>query len=315
MWIYPQLNYEKNGIQKLQQKNSPWEGAIRSAAAIWSPLLTKRQRASQQLFHISDWLPTFAHLAGVHVEHPVDGHNIWAALSDGTPSPRDELLCHMDQLFGFSALIRDEWKLVNGTTSYGLYDGWLSQSSVSSAERQHPSFFTYGDSVVRSPTGRVLRAYENGAMHGGCAKRVEALRTESAVQHCQDSTFDDRDGSVAVHDDDCQPFVEPCLFNVLRDPCERHNLAAQRPDVVRSMMEALGKYKRSALVPRNRPTDVRTDPKRFNGTWTWWYDELGIPDDDRSSGQRDRGFNVLLAIAIGLLFVYASDRLKVDIGL
>ncbi len=42
-----------------QQKESPWEGAMRSAAAIWSPLLQNRERTSNQLFHISDWLPTF----------------------------------------------------------------------------------------------------------------------------------------------------------------------------------------------------------------------------------------------------------------
>lgn len=42
-----------------QQKQSPWEGAVRSAGAIWSPLLQSRERTSNQLFHISDWLPTF----------------------------------------------------------------------------------------------------------------------------------------------------------------------------------------------------------------------------------------------------------------
>lgn len=42
-----------------QQKESPWEGAVRSAGVIWSPLLQNRERTSHQLFHISDWVPTF----------------------------------------------------------------------------------------------------------------------------------------------------------------------------------------------------------------------------------------------------------------
>ncbi|KAJ6648070.1 Arylsulfatase B [Pseudolycoriella hygida] len=63
------------------QKESPWEGAVRSAAVIWSSLLKNRERTSNQLFHISDWLPTFAALAGVTVDRPIDGKNIWEALS------------------------------------------------------------------------------------------------------------------------------------------------------------------------------------------------------------------------------------------
>lgn len=46
-------------LMLFQQKESPWEGAVRSAGAIWSPLLKNRERTSNQLFHISDWVPTF----------------------------------------------------------------------------------------------------------------------------------------------------------------------------------------------------------------------------------------------------------------
>lgn len=48
-------------------KNSPWEGAMRCAAAIWSPLIKKPQRVSNHLMHISDWLPTFYSAAGEHL--------------------------------------------------------------------------------------------------------------------------------------------------------------------------------------------------------------------------------------------------------
>lgn len=46
-------------------KNSPWEGAVRGAAAIWSPLIKQPQRVSNRLMHISDWLPTFYSAAGM----------------------------------------------------------------------------------------------------------------------------------------------------------------------------------------------------------------------------------------------------------
>lgn len=51
-------------IDFMQMKNSAWEGAMRCAAAIWSPLIKKPQRVSGQLMHISDWLPTFFSAAG-----------------------------------------------------------------------------------------------------------------------------------------------------------------------------------------------------------------------------------------------------------
>lgn len=47
-----------------QMKNSPWEGAMKGVAAVWSPLIKKPQRVSNQLMHISDWLPTFFSAAG-----------------------------------------------------------------------------------------------------------------------------------------------------------------------------------------------------------------------------------------------------------
>lgn len=49
----------KTILTNLQQKETPWEGAVRSAGVIWSSLLLNRERTSNQLFHISDWLPTF----------------------------------------------------------------------------------------------------------------------------------------------------------------------------------------------------------------------------------------------------------------
>lgn len=39
-------------------KNTLWEGGVRGAALLFSPMLTKKNRVSKQKMHISDWLPT-----------------------------------------------------------------------------------------------------------------------------------------------------------------------------------------------------------------------------------------------------------------
>lgn len=45
-------------------KNTLWEGGVRGAGFIWSPLLQSRQRLFNDLFHITDWLPTLYAAAG-----------------------------------------------------------------------------------------------------------------------------------------------------------------------------------------------------------------------------------------------------------
>ncbi|KAM7310768.1 putative arylsulfatase B [Ixodes scapularis] len=41
-----------------------WEGGLRTTAFIWSPLLEKSRRVSNQMMHIADWLPTLYSAAG-----------------------------------------------------------------------------------------------------------------------------------------------------------------------------------------------------------------------------------------------------------
>lgn len=45
-------------------KNTLWEGGIRGAAMIWSPLIEKKRRVSSHMMHIADWLPTLYSAAG-----------------------------------------------------------------------------------------------------------------------------------------------------------------------------------------------------------------------------------------------------------
>ncbi|KAJ6648068.1 Arylsulfatase J, partial [Pseudolycoriella hygida] len=212
------------------QKESPWEGAMRSAAVIWSSLLKNRERTSNQLFHISDWLPTFAALAGVTVDQPIDGKNIWEALSCNVKNPRDDALLHLEYAdglqsylhdFGYQSYIRGAYKYINGTTYNGTYDYWMDYVDKS---EKHPSFERY-------------------------EKRFQ-----------------------------CFPMENPCLYNIVEDPCERKNIASLQPFTLRMMEDEVIKMGMKAPAVRNKPGEERSNPSFFNRTWTWWYDELGIPD-------------------------------------
>lgn len=45
-------------------KNTLWEGGVRGAGLIFSPLISKPMRVSKQMMHITDWLPTLYSAAG-----------------------------------------------------------------------------------------------------------------------------------------------------------------------------------------------------------------------------------------------------------
>ncbi|XP_050046074.2 arylsulfatase B-like isoform X2 [Dermacentor andersoni] len=105
-------------------KSSPWEGGSRAAAFLWSPLLDKSRRVSQQLMHITDWLPTFYALAGGLVSDlgPLDGKDMWAAVSRDEPSPRSDIVYNIDPLWNYAAIRRDSFKIVVGSHVGGRLD-------------------------------------------------------------------------------------------------------------------------------------------------------------------------------------------------
>ncbi|KAM6919749.1 arylsulfatase I-like [Lycodopsis pacificus] len=63
------------------------------------------------------------------------------------------------------------------------------------------------------------------------------------------------------------------LFNITADPCERRDLADQRPDVVQRLMARLAYYNQTAVPVYFPPDDPLADPSRHGGAWVPWVDE------------------------------------------
>ena len=49
---------------QLQTKNTLWEGGVRGAGFVWSPLLKSAPRVANQMMNVQDWLPTLYVAAG-----------------------------------------------------------------------------------------------------------------------------------------------------------------------------------------------------------------------------------------------------------
>ena len=108
-------------------KESLWEGGVRGVGFVNSLLLTKPQRVSHEMIHVSDWFPTLVKLAGgdLNGTKPLDGFNVWDTIDTGEPSPRTEILHNIDpekiylskhgyQWCPHAALRVGDWKLLTG---------------------------------------------------------------------------------------------------------------------------------------------------------------------------------------------------------
>jgi arylsulfatase A-like enzyme len=92
-------------------KGTLYEGGTRVAAiANWPGKI--KPGVVDGMIHVVDMYPTLAALAGAELvkNKPLDGMDVWAALSQGKPSPRDEVVYNVDPMAG--AVRRGDWKLV-----------------------------------------------------------------------------------------------------------------------------------------------------------------------------------------------------------
>ncbi|XP_011179349.2 arylsulfatase B [Zeugodacus cucurbitae] len=240
------------------QKESPWEGGLRSAGLIWSPLLQKQRYVSNQVVHAIDWLPTLASAAGVPLppKLQLDGVNLWRVLSEnGVPQPR-RLIHVLDDSVGYSAYTRGALKYVNGSSFNGQYDGWLGDLP---ADEQDPTAPYYVQQVLSSEVQHVLGS------DALSVEQVESLRAQ-ATHSCPDNK---EDYTQDVYR--CEPLVEPCFFDIEKDPCERYNLAKLYPLQVQLLAQEVEQFRQGAVVSaQNTFSDPRCDPALHGGVWTWW---------------------------------------------
>ncbi|XP_068605317.1 LOW QUALITY PROTEIN: arylsulfatase I-like [Brachionichthys hirsutus] len=71
------------------------------------------------------------------------------------------------------------------------------------------------------------------------------------------------------------------LFNITADPCERQDLADQRPEVVRQLLGRLAFYNQTAVPVYFSPDDPRADPNRHGGAWVPWAEEEEDEEEKR----------------------------------
>ncbi|XP_040064221.1 arylsulfatase B-like [Ixodes scapularis] len=231
-------------------KGTLWEGGCRATGFIWSPLLKRKGVVSDQMMHITDWLPTLYSAAGGNPLSlgKLDGTDMWAPLSIGYASPRYEILYNIDPIDNNSALRYTNYKLVLGITEDGQYD---------------PRFLTTGGSrpyddldllMVQSTAARVLRDLRNK----GDLQFPDQWR-EKATLNCGNKV-----------PKNFVSLAPPYLFDLASDPCEINNIASSQAGLVAFLRGRIQSYAQTAAATINQPTDPNGYPENLNGTWGSW---------------------------------------------
>ncbi|MBI1374766.1 MAG: sulfatase-like hydrolase/transferase [Phycisphaera sp.] len=122
-------------------KGSLFEGGSRVCAAANWPGHIKAGITVDGLIHAVDLYPTLANLAGASTAKckPLDGVDVWSTISEGSPSPRSEIVYNVEP---FRASIRTgDWKLIWRTmlpSSVDLYNVAEDPSEKNNVAEAHP---------------------------------------------------------------------------------------------------------------------------------------------------------------------------------
>ena len=100
-------------------KETLYEGGIRAASFLLSPLLQQPGRRYDGFLHLVDWTPTFLRLAGLKdAADDIDGQDVWDAINKDEPVPRESIIHNIDDMkdqAGWQATIsKGSYKMIWG---------------------------------------------------------------------------------------------------------------------------------------------------------------------------------------------------------
>ncbi|XP_066993734.2 arylsulfatase B [Anabrus simplex] len=253
--IYPNWgsNYPFRGV-----KETLWEGGVRGVALLWSANLQNVPRVSNQLMHITDWLPTLYSAAGGNgqsLEKKMDGLDLWSNLVYNRTSRRNSVLLNIDERTKNSAIRLRHWKLIIGTVSNGTMDDFFGDSGDA------PEVPPYDPvAVVKSSAGQAIAAVQGRKVTP--VRAISFLRKQATVK------------CIGTSSSNCWPRPgQSCLFDLQSDPCEHKDVSNRYPLIADQLRREIVRFAKDFQEQINQPEDLEgADPARWNYTWSPWID-------------------------------------------
>lgn len=255
------------------EKGAVLDGGVRGVAAIWSPWLKKKHRIFENLFHITDWLPTLYTAAGGDFEDlgQIDGVDQWESLTETSKRMRSMVLINIDETSGEEALIFNHWKVVksNRTSDISYYLKYSGEPGNVGPDYNMTA-------VAESLAGSRLSKINCLVSKADC---MDTLTTYDLFYNVRSQAKVDGKCSERISDPDpnarFECFDSPCLFDIQRDPCEYHNIASRNPEVLNITVDMLGQFKNEMTMQNYPQTDPEADPRFFDGYWDTWLEKSG----------------------------------------
>jgi len=218
-------------------KSSNYEGGVRAIAFFyWSGLSNQlKGTESEQLIHVSDWLPTFVGgVAGMKVHEdqykfPIDGVDQWDALTvPGAVAKRSDVLHQIGFIPGDK-----------------LGDGM--------PDMKQESYFDGQYKIIRYIPSLMSKLCGWYPLPG----RGDPIEPPAAENLVNGSNSFKRGGT--------------WLFDVIADPLEITDLSGKHPEVVDRLTRVLEGWKLRNIDQPTCNVDPKSDPKKyFDGVWTPW---------------------------------------------
>ncbi|KAJ8680582.1 hypothetical protein QAD02_016369 [Eretmocerus hayati] len=237
-------NYPLRGI-----KDTMFEGGVRGAACVFSPLIERPARISNGLMHISDWYPTLYSIAGGDLRHihNIDGLDQWSMITSGSESKRRDLLLNIDEARGMEGAISGNYKLIRGAKTNGGHYG------DSGNDPTYPVY--HANDALTSSAGLAIKKLSRFPYVS--PSKAEELRKAATIKcNRSNSSIIDCSGS--------------CLFDIINDPCEYKNLIREKSQVVELLSNKMRYYKSTMVKQTNAQFDPCSEPKNFEDVWMPW---------------------------------------------
>ncbi len=278
----------------------------------------QRGKIGTGLMHVTDWLPTLVSgAAGGSTQplgrpcptcttpvYPLDGVNQWPMLSQGAASARNEALLELHsankcinrgakdgsgggcRLYGEAAIRVGDYKLIRGSPLvYGATNGGDKSGTLCAVRSGATSGLVAHSCDAHGNPNRI--AVPPNESHSWCPTgwlpppqardKYQAPQPPPTYAHA--CTVDGNNASYCRLPANATLFEGGIwLFNVVKDPTERENLAGARPDLVAKLMQRLETYNATNTTQQPGTRDPHSTPKLPGGFWTPWR---GNPDPSR----------------------------------